>query len=392
MPSSTPLQLDPHTLKRVLWALMFGNIVIGTGVMIVPGTLGDIATSLSVSVGVAGQLISSAGIFMCIGAPALTILAGRSDRRWLLPAVMLWYGVAHMLCIAAQSYTQLLLVRLLAMVGPALFTPQAAAAVSQIVPIEKRSRAMILIFLGWSVASVLGVPLGAWLGGNYGWRTAFGLVAVLAVLNAYWLWRILPGPIKPPPMPLSAWRETFANRVLMQCVAITLISGSGQFILFAYLAPYLQRYMAASPSDLAFVYAFIGILGFIGMLVLTKRIDRVGAGPAVTLALVALIASTVMWNWASTITGALIAMTAWSLVGFAWNSAQQARLAGIAPHAASASIALNTAAMYLSQGVGAAIGGLMIVNGQMPHLHWASLVFLIAAFALNRNLRRAHGA
>jgi predicted MFS family arabinose efflux permease len=392
MPNTPPLSLDASTLKRVLWALMCGNVVIGTGVMVVPGTLNDIASSLSVSVGVAGQIISSAGVFMCIGAPGLAILVGRSDRRWLLPAVMLWYGVAHLLCMAAQSYTQLLLLRLLAMVGPALFTPQAAAAISQIVPIEKRARAMSLIFLGWSVASVMGVPLGAWLGGNYGWRTAFGLVAVLAVLNAYWLWRVLPGPIKPPPMPLSAWRETFANRVLMQCVAITLVAGSGQFVLFAYFAPYLQQMLGASPSDLAVFYACNGALGFVGMVLLTKRIDRIGPAPIVTLSLLAFVWSAVVWGWATSVVGAVVTMAAWSLVGFAWNSSQQARLAGIAPHAASASIALNTSAIYLSQAVGAGVGGVLIVNGHMANLHWAALVFLLAAVALNRHLRRTHGA
>ena len=132
----TNAQLDAPALQRVLWALMMGNVVIGTGVMVVPGTLNDIAASMQVSVGIAGQIISTAGLFMCIGAPALAMLVGSWDRRWLLPAVMLWYGLAHWLCVAADSFGELLLLRLIAMVGPALFTPQAAATVSQLVPLE----------------------------------------------------------------------------------------------------------------------------------------------------------------------------------------------------------------------------------------------------------------
>ena len=390
MQQAPPL-LDERTLKRVLWALMFGNVVIGTGVMVVPGTLNDIAASLGVSVGVAGQIISSAGLFMCIGAPGLAMLVGAWDRRWLLPAVMLWYGLTHWLCIAAESYTQLLFLRLLAMVGPALFTPQAAATVSQIVPLEKRARAMSLVFLGWSVASVMGVPLGAWLGGNFGWRTAFALVGSLGVLNALWLWRILPGPIKPPPMSFAAWGQVFRHRVLMQTVAITLIVGSGQFVLFAYFAPYLQQFMGATPSDLAVFYACNGALGFVGMVLLTKRIDRTGPAPIVTLSILAFVFSSAVWGWASGLLGAVLAISPWALVGFAWNSSQQARLAAIVPQAASASIALNTSAIYLGQAVGAGVGGWLIVHGQMVNLHWATVVFLLAAWGLNRKLRLRDG-
>lgn len=390
MPSS-PSHLDRRTLQRVLWALMFGNVVIGTGVMIVPGTLNDIAESMQVSVGLAGQIISASGLFMCVAAPVLAMLVGRWDRRWLLPAVMLWYGATHLLCMAAQSYTQLLLLRLLAMVGPALFTPQAAAAVSQIVPVGKRARAMSLVFLGWSVALVMGVPLGAWLGNTWGWRTAFALIGMLALLNGLWLWRVLPGPIRPPPMSLAGWGRTLGNRVLMKCVSITLITGSGQFVLFAYLAPYLERYMAASPGDLAFFYACNGALGFVGMIVLTRRIERTGPASVVTLSLWAFALSAVAWGWANSVWLAVVVMASWSLVGFAWNASQQARLAATAPEAASASIALNTSAIYLSQAIGAGIGGWLVVHGHMPELHWVTLAFLAGAMALNRHLRRAHG-
>ena len=247
---------------------------------------------------------------------------------------------------------------------------------------------MSLVFLGWSVASVMGVPLGAWLGETFGWRTAFGLVGALGVLNALWLWRILPGPIKPPPMNLAAWAQVFKHRVLMQTVSITLIAGSGQFILFAYFAPYLTQVLGASARDLAVFYACNGALGFIGMVVLTKRIDRTGPGPVVTLSLWAFVCSALVWGWAAGVVGAILAMAPWSLVSFAWNSSQQTRLANIAPLAASASIALNSSAIYLSQAVGAGIGGWLVLRGHMPDLHWAALVFLFAAVGVNAWLRR----
>ncbi len=380
-----PIGADP--MNPVLWALMLGNMVIGTGVMVVPGTLPNIASSLEVSIAAAGQIISASGLLMCIGAPALAMALGKWDRRWMLTLVMLWYGLSHWLCMAATTYPQLLVLRLLAMIGPALFTPQAAAAVSQLVPLAQRAKAMGFVFLGWSIAAVVGVPLSAWLGGQFGWRVAFGLVGTLGVLNAIWLWRVLPGPIKPPPMPLQAWGRVFGHRALMQTVSITLIASSGQFALFAYFTPYLTEFMGATPKDLALFFAFNGVLGFVGMLVLTRRIDRLGPAAIVTFSLVAFLISSVAWGWASGLLSAMLAITPWALVTFAMNSSQQARLAHIEPAAASASIALNTSAMYMGQAVGAAMGGWMVSQGLIHQLHWLTAAFLLVAMAVNRSLR-----
>jgi predicted MFS family arabinose efflux permease len=77
----------------ILWALLFGNFVIGTGVMVVPGTLNDISTSLNVSVPVAGQLISAGALLMCLGAPLLAAVVAGWDRRRLLALSMLWFAV-----------------------------------------------------------------------------------------------------------------------------------------------------------------------------------------------------------------------------------------------------------------------------------------------------------
>jgi len=142
-------------LPAVLWPLLFGNFVIGSGVMVVPGTLNEISASLNVSVATAGQLISAAALLMCLGAPSLAALVAGWDRRRLLALSMVWYGLLHLACTAAPSFGALLPVRVLTMFAPAIFTPQAAACVGLLVPAEQRGRAITFIFLGWSVASVV---------------------------------------------------------------------------------------------------------------------------------------------------------------------------------------------------------------------------------------------
>src|SRR3954451_1857971 len=160
-------------LPAVLWPMLFGNFVIATGVMTVPGTLNEISSNLSVSVATAGQLISAGAVLMCVGAPLCAALVAGWDRRRLLALSMAWYALLHLACALAPDFEVLLVLRVLALVSPAIFTPQAAACVGLLVPPEQRGRAITFIFVGWSVASVLGLPMGAVVGGTYGWRSAF---------------------------------------------------------------------------------------------------------------------------------------------------------------------------------------------------------------------------
>ncbi|NUP86506.1 MAG: MFS transporter, partial [Burkholderiaceae bacterium] len=146
-------------LAATRWALLYGNFTIGCGVMVTAGTLNDLARALQVSVPVAGQLISVAAVVMAIGAPTLAALVAGFDRRRLLAFALAWYAVGHALSALMPGYGALLPVRALTMLAAAVFTPQAAAAISVMVPPEQRGRAITFVFLGWSVSSVLGMPL-----------------------------------------------------------------------------------------------------------------------------------------------------------------------------------------------------------------------------------------
>lgn len=205
---------SPQSLPAVLWPLLFGNFVIGTGVMVVPGTLGDISHSLQVSTATAGQLITAGAVLMCLGAPLLASLVGGIDRRRLLALSMLWYAGLHAICAFMPTFVGLLPVRALAMVAPAIFTPQAAACAGLLVPPAIRGRAITFVFLGWSVASIAGMPLGAYIGGTWGWRAAFGLVATLSLVSALWVWLAMPRDIRPPALSWSAWQSAFRSRPL----------------------------------------------------------------------------------------------------------------------------------------------------------------------------------
>lgn len=376
-------------LPAAIWAFLFGNFVIGSGVMVVPGTLNDISTSLAVSVPVAGQLISVAALVMCLGAPLLASVVAGWDRRRLLALTMAWYGVLHLLSALMPAFGPLMVVRVFAVLAPAIFTPQAASCVSQLVPPEQRGRAITLVFLGWSVASVLGMPLGSWIGGTWGWQSAFVTIGVLALVSAMWVWRATPDGVRPPAFSAAAWGQTLRSRALMLCVAVTALYSAGQFVLFSYFAPYYKQMLNITPTQLSLMFAWFGAFGFLGNFWVTQRIDKLGAPRTVFIAVCSMALSLALWPLGSSLVLAAIVVVPWALGCFSSNSAQQARLFAISPALASGSIALNSSAMYAGQALGAGTGGWLIAHGQMANLHWAGLASLLLALGVSMLATRA---
>ena len=391
--SATTAAAARPALPAVLWPLLVGNFVIGTGVMVVPGTLNDISSSLQVPVATAGQLISAGGITMCLAAPLLAALVAGWDRRRLLALSMLWYGLLHLACAFAPGFAWLLPLRVFALIAPAIFTPQAAACVGLLVPDAQRGRAVTFVFLGWSVASVLGMPLSAYVGGTLGWRAAFVMVAVLSLASGAWVWRTMPDAVRPAALSLAAWRETLRSRALMLCVAVTVLYSAGQFVLFSYLAPYYKYKLALTPGELSLMFMWFGAFGFIGNVLMSRHIDRLGADRAVMIGVALIAASLLAWPLGTSIVLAGLVVIPWALGCFSSNSAQQARLIGIAPALAAGSIALNSSAMYAGQAIGAGAGGWLILHGGYETLHWAGLVALVLAMgvsALATRYRHSH--
>lgn len=394
----SPAHSAHQRVAQARWALMFGNFTIGCGVMVVAGSLNDLIRSLDVSVALGGQLIAAAAIVMSVGAPLMAGLVGGWDRRKLLVWSLGWYAAGHALCAIAPNYATLLPLRTLSVLSAAVFTPQAAAVMGHVAPPDERGRSIIFIFLGLSVASVVGMPIHSFIGEAFGWRWAFGLVAGLSVGAAWWLWHVMPAGIQLPAMRLAAWRGVFTHPILMAIVLVTALTGAGQFTVFAYLAPYYRQVLHANAAETSALFFWFGAFGLTGNLLLSRYIDRLGAARIVAGSLALMALSLLLWPLAAGVVAMALIMVPWGLGGFASNSAQQARLGGAAPELGSALMALNTSAIYLGQAVGAAGGGAVVAanvaHGASPaqaydHLHWIGFAWILVALGLSTWAHRA---
>jgi predicted MFS family arabinose efflux permease len=379
--------------RGALWALLAGNFVIGTGVMVVPGTLNELSTSLSVTAATAGQLITAAAVVMCLGAPLLAAAVAGWDRRQLLALTLVWYAAGHAIAALMPNFGALLPVRMLTVIAPAIFTPQAAACAGLLVPQEQRGRAVTFVFLGWSMASVLGLPIGALIGGHLGWRMAFVAIAALSLASAASVWLTLPRGIRPAALTVAAWSSVLRSPVLMGIVSVTALQGAGQFVLFSYFGPLLKRDFGADATALSLMWACFGAFGLVGNMAVSRFIDRVGAGRMVLLTTSLIALSLLLWPLASTLGWLAVVLVPWGLGCFATNSAQQARLVGLAPALAPGSVALNSSGIYVGQAVGAALGGWLLANDAAAWINRVGFALLLVAIglsvAIDRNRRTA---
>jgi MFS transporter, DHA1 family, inner membrane transport protein len=381
--------LPRQTMAAARWALLAGNFMIGCGVMVVGGTLNDLTHDLGVSVTQGGKLIATASLMMGLGAPLLAAYVSRFDRRLLLTWTMLWYALGHALCALAPDFDSLWLVRALTVLSAAVFTPQAAATMGFMSTPAHRGRNITFAFMGWSLASVAGMPLAAWIGERAGWRVTMWLVAAGSLLAAWLVYRRLPHGIRPPALSLRAWRKVFRSPLLMAVVLVTAFQSAGQFTVLAYAAPYYKHDFGASPEEISLMFAWFGCLALSGNLLLNRMVDRVGPASAVTLTLSLMAFSLLVWPLATSLLGLALVLVPWALSGFAANSGQQARLGGLSPRLAPALMALNTSAIYLGHAVGASGGAWVLTHHSYGQLHWLGLILMLVAWGLSWWARRA---
>ena len=370
--------------KVALWSMLFGNFVIGTGVLLPAGLLNDMSTDFAITPARTGLLSFVGGLVVGIGAPLFATLTSRFDRRLLLTLALLLYAAGHLASAFAPSFELQLWLRAITIIGAAVFTPQAAATAGLLVPPEKRSAAIAFIFIGWSAASVAGIPLGGLISSQFGWRSAYFLMAALSVMGAVGIWFSLKPRLFVQPLGLAAWAKALSSPVILLVFLVTLLSMSGQFTMFAYIAPILRDGFGASPLMISMAFLIVGIAGVTGNSVASRIVGRFGVDRIIAAGLASLCVGFIGFALSDgNFAFAMIASLFWGLGSFSSNSLQQSRLAGLALPIASATIALNTSFVYLGQSTGAKVGGYLMDMGKMTSLPWMAFGFMAAAIIVS---------
>jgi predicted MFS family arabinose efflux permease len=344
---------DLSTWRLVILAV--GTFVLGVDGFVLAGLLPAVARDLHVSVAQAGQLTTAFAIAYALGSPVIAIVMGRFDRRAVVGGGMAVFLLGMVGQALGSTYGVVVAGRVLSALGAAAFQANAYAVVGVLSSPGRRARSLAMVGAGSSLAIVAGVPVGALVGQQIGWRaTLWGIAGMAAVAAALCL--ALPA-VK---LPTASLRERF--RILRAPSMLLLLCGTAlqlvpQYAVIGYIAPILgTQGRTATPTLLALIV--FGAAFFTGNRLVGRLADRWGALRVITLGLsINALALVTLWAVRPNIAPALAALAALGLVGSFQVTPQQTRVFAAGGTAAIVALGLNGSMIYVGSGGGAALGG-----------------------------------
>ncbi|NYT67627.1 MFS transporter [Pusillimonas noertemannii] len=361
----------------IIFALAIGAFAIGTTEFATMSLLPYFAKDLGVDAPTAGHAISAYALGVVVGAPVLTVLGARVARRTLLIWLMGAFAVFNALCAWAPSFESLLVLRFLSGLPHGAYFGVAALMAVSLVPLNKRNQAVGRMFLGLTIATIVGVPLANWLGQVAGWRWGFVFVAVAGLLTAGlvgWL-----APLSPATKGASPLRELEALKrgQVWLTLAVGSIGFGGLFAVYTYLADTLVEVTQVSPTTVPLVLGLFGVGMTVGSLVVPHFADRAQLPTAMAL---------LVWSAIATGLFTFAAHNIWTIsltvfligIGGSLGTVLQTRLMDVARNAQGLAAALNHSAFNLANALGPFLGGLAISHG----LGWTSTGWVGSLLAL----------
>lgn len=346
-----------------LLALAVGAFGIGVTEFAPMGLLPVIATDLGVSIPTAGLLISAYALGVMLGAPLMTLTTGRVPRRALLIGLAAIFTVGNLLSAISTDYGMLLAARVITSLNHGAFFGVGSIVAAGLVPPNRQAGAVAAMFMGLTIANVVGVPLATWAGDVMGWRASFWGIAGIGVLVMAALRLTLPNLPAPSGGNVAAELRVLGRGPVLAALALTVIGSSAMFTVFTYIAPILREQTHAS---LGFVTAMLVTYGLgltVGNWLGGKFADRsVDRTLIVTLASLAaiLVAFAVAMPFAVP-TSVLVFL--WGVASFALVPPLQVRVMAAAGDAPNLASAMNIGAFNLGNAIGAAVGGAVIAGG-----------------------------
>lgn len=350
-------------LNPGLLALAVGAFGIGVTEFAPMGLLPVIANDLRVSIPTAGLLISAYALGVVIGAPLMTLTTGRVPRRTLLIALAGIFTLGNLLAAVSTGYAMLMAARVLTSFNHGAFFGVGSVVAASLVPAERRAGAVAAMFMGLTIANIVGVPLATWAGDHLGWRTSFWGITALGVTTMAALRLTLP--VLPAPKDANAMAElrVLTRGPVLAALALTVVGASAMFTVFTYITPILRQMTHAS---LGFVTAMLVTYGvgltignWLGGRFADRSVDRTLIVTLASLTVI-LVAFAMLMSFA---VPTAILVFLWGIASFALIPPLQIRVMHAASDAPNLASAMNIGAFNLGNAIGAAAGGGVIAAG-----------------------------
>ncbi|MGW0543808.1 MFS transporter [Streptomyces griseoincarnatus] len=365
-------------MPLALFALAVVAFGIGTTEFVSMGLLPQIADGLAVSVPTAGNVVSAYALGVVIGAPLLTAIGARVPHKRLLLMLTGVFVVGNVASALAPNFELLFAARVLAGLPHGALFGVGAVVASKLVAPDRAARAVSMMFLGLTVANIVGVPAGTALGQQLGWRFAYAAVAVIGVLALAALVRLVPHQPRGEQAGVMHELRAMKNKQVLLGLVTAVVGFGGFFAMYSYLVPMLTNLTGISDSSTTLVLALFGVGMTLGTLVAGPLTDR-ALRPTMYGGFALLAAALVTLHFViGHLVPALIVITITGGLSSLITTPVQMLLMAKAHEAPTMAAASNHSAFNLANAGGAWLGGLVIAAGW----GWSSPTLVGAALAV----------
>lgn len=363
-----------------LLLLSLTTFAAGVAESVLIGILPPLASDLRVSVSLAGQLTALFSVAFAVAVPLVTWLTRRWERRRLLVSALLVFALFNALAALSPNFSSLLLARIGMAACCGLLIVISTLLASELARPGQQGRAIGIIFMGISASLVFGVPMGVQISSWFGWRWIFFGIAVYSLPLSLLLWRYLPDSRSSTLPGRAGYLRQLSHRPLWLAQAVSILLLGGHFTLFTYFTPYLATMLGMTDvSAVSGLLLLIGLAALAGGYLGGWLADRVG--PRLALAIVPAAFCLALASIPLSLHSVFFipSVMLWSTISWMISPVVQSFLLHSDPASGSAGVALNTSAMHLGVGLGAAIGGLVIALADVGWTPWIGLGLTVLA-------------
>jgi DHA1 family arabinose polymer transporter-like MFS transporter len=351
-------------MKKSLLTLTLGGLGIGITEFVMMGLLPDIAKDLSISIPQAGHLISAYALGVVIGAPLLIVIAGSYPPKKILMVLMLMFTVFNALSAFAPDYNLMFAARLLAGLPHGAFFGVGSVVASRIADKGKEAQSVSLMFAGLTIANVLGVPLGTFIGHNYSWRYTFVIIVIVGIIT------MISIKVWMPSLPATKNRNlvqelTFFKQPESWLIIIMIAIGTGGlFSWYSYIAPLLTEVSGFQPSTITYILVIAGLGMLVGNFIGGKLADLYSPAKATLSLLIAMSVILFIMHYVSSNMAASLIMTFLTgAIAFASASPIQMLMIKTAKGSEMLAASVSQASFNIGNALGAFLGGLPLAAG-----------------------------
>jgi DHA1 family inner membrane transport protein len=363
-----------------LFCLTIGAFAIGMTEFIIMGLLPNVASDLQVTIPQAGQLITSYALGVAIGAPILTILTLRIQQKKLLILLMCIFIAGNALSVIAPTYYLLIAARMMTAFAHGTFLGVGTIIAARLVRPDKRAGAVSMVLAGLTIANIVGVPFGTFIGQQLGWRASFGAITLLGIVSLVGIIRFIPIIQQDRTPSLAREVRSLLNPQVLLVLLIGALACGSLFAVFTYITPMLQSISGFAEHSVTWILVLFGFGVTIGNMVGGKLADwKLMPSLIANFIILAIILSLLTVTLPNPIL-AVITIFMWGVAAFGIMPGIQLRIMNLAHEAPLLAATSSHSVLNLGNASGAYLGGLAITYLGLSYIPW--LAAILAALAL----------